>query len=190
MTYGRYACRLLFSVLCLLSFLNRAVAEGTEYPPEVYKAAEFIQHITNDLGYHKVNIQSFSGGDVQQAITAIFRTEEELSIRAAEIRVDSWGAGIIFRSYISCVPTDKKSLYEKIIEVDGQRIRAHYACTTTGTPGQNQAVYVPSSEEGKAFVERAFRSQMYVFVKTDHIAIPFSTNGFADAWEKESAPAL
>jgi len=137
---------------------------------------EYDEMLINDFDtWHKI-------GFPREIATVILKKHgSKETMFSAELNIDANGKkSIFFRS--SCSMETDVNLAD-VMSVNGTNIQVVSGCSKASS-GPLTQLYMPKTSAGNEFLIEQFRSKEYVRAKLDGMILPFSTNGFAAAWDR------
>lgn len=157
-------------------------------PPEGRMALRAYDNLVENLGFEGVAIHGFMPS-FRGSATVLFRSKNDVDAYIAEIGRTPEGADVFFRVYRDCYAKD--ILIDKIVSVNGQNIQTGYMCAEVpGNSSKTQEIYKAKTSQGESYIANQFLQKRHVTVRLDKYGIPFSTDGFYEAWGSANQPAL
>ncbi|MCQ4346762.1 hypothetical protein NGA35_04815 [Pseudomonas stutzeri] len=167
-------------------------SELAELPASAKKLVLFNRDIIDRGGKGTKSI-SFKDTNYQFSITAIYDAKNnEPPMHIVVVSSDGNEANIGFKIVRKCTLTEQGDpLINRVIRVDGTNISAAMGCgKDPSNQGVTQEVFVLKTQAGKAYVQKQFSENPYVFVDFGSGEVPFATDGFNALWQRTDEPAL
>ncbi len=183
---------LLLALIATISEANQLTNEQlAELPVSVQKFVLLNRSII-DKGGKGIKAASFKETNYQLSGTAIYGTPSgEPQIYMAIVNSAGNEASIGFKVARKCNITKQGgSPIDRVIRVDGTNISAATICGTEPGSAETLEVFVLKTRAGKAYIQKKFSENLYVFVDFGNGEIPFATDGFNVLWQRANEPAL